>query len=133
MGITSELLEKLAKRPSSKKIEWGFDLTDFGSAATFKKIVDKFHLKFKKVEKKSPISDSKYSEFHWKGIGILIVTGNNPITGEYSNPGLRENEKGYASYMGLEGEDWRVRDAVKMIKDLATFTKDESPKRREFI
>ncbi len=125
---------KFQMKPSTKKIEWGFDLTDFGSAAQWKQIVDEFGLKYARVEKKSPV-DEKYSYFHyeWKGPGILIVTGNNPITGEYSNPALRQPEKGYASYMGLEGEEWRVKQAVKMIKKLSTYIKDESKNDREYI
>lgn len=122
----------------AKQIEWGFDLTDFGTAAKFKKIVDEFGLKYSRVlspwssEKSDVPGREPHYEFHWEAPGILIVTANNPITGEFNNPNQREPEKGYASYIGLTGDEEKVKKAVSMIKKLGVI-KDESPGNRDFI
>ena len=80
--------------------------------------------------KKAPLGD--YYLYWWKGPGISIVTGNNPITGEYMSPDRRENEKGFALYVGLEGDPDKVKEAVAMIKKIGS-SKGESKGKREFI
>ena len=81
---------------------------------------------------------SKYDvyQWEWKGSGILIVTANNPITGEYaSEPGkpARKKDRNYASYMGVEGKPELVQQAVELIHKWASYIKDESPGRRSYI
>ena len=77
----------------------GFDLTDF-KPGSFKKI-----LKLLKIKPKAQL-DRNESGWEWKGNGILIVTGNNPITGEFANringKPTRKSEKNYASYIKNE-------------------------------
>ena len=104
----------------------GFDLTDF-KPGSFKKI-----LKLLKIKPKAQL-DRNESGWEWKGNGILIVTGNNPITGEFYNPKMRKNEKNYASYIGVEGKPDMVETAVTLIKQYASYIKDESPGRRNYI
>ena len=52
----------------------------------------------------------------WVSEKGIIITANNPITGEYYD-GKREKEKDYCSYIGIEGscEDWvfEVFDWIK--------------------
>lgn len=127
LGRISEAVEA-----STKILKWGFDLTDFGSQANFKKLVDEFGLTVEKETKRYPNSDATSGSFAWSGDGILIVTKNNPITGVYADTGKRDPQKGYASYIGIEGDPVKVKKAVVMIKKLAGY-KDESPRKREFI
>ena len=70
--------------------------------------------------------------YQWKGPDILIVTGNDPISGNYINPKQREPEVGYLSYVGVEGKPEKVKKAVNMLKKYGSF-KDESPGERQFI
>lgn len=109
--------------------KYGFDLTDFktggwervlrsiGASTTPKKMA------------------AKYPLFRWvgkRGIGakrktVVIYTGNNPITGQ------PRGDKDYASYIGIEGDPQAVKDVVRFIKQEASYIKDESPGRRDFI
>ena len=104
----------------------GFDLTDFKRNG-FKQL-----LKALKIKPKAEL-DRNESGWEWKGNGILIVTGNNPITGEYAGSMPRKNEKDYASYMGIEGKPELVEKAVELIKKYATYIKNEQPGRRGYI
>ena len=104
----------------------GFDLTDF-KPGSFKKI-----LKLLKIKPKAQL-DRNESGWEWKGNGILIVTGNNPITGEYAGTIPRKKEKDYASYMGIEGKPELVQQAVELVHKWASYIKNESPGRRSYI
>ena len=107
------------------KKQYGFDLTDFKNKG-FEKVLKKLGIK--------PVADHKGNKgYFWKGSSILIVTGNNPITGEYTDPGRRKAEKNYASYMGVEGDSKKVDLAVELIRKFATYIKNEDPKRRSYI
>ena len=105
----------------------GFDLTDFKRNG-FKQL-----LKALKIKPKAQL-DRNESGWEWKGNGILIVTGNNPITGEYASQKIpRKNEKDYASYIGIEGKPDSVKQAVELVHKWASYIKDESPGRRSYI
>ena len=104
----------------------GFDLTDFKRNG-FKQL-----LKALKIKPKAEL-DRNESGWEWKGNGILIVTGNNPITGEYAGTMPRKNEKDYASYMGIEGKPELVQQAVELVHKWASYIKNESPGRRSYI
>ena len=112
--------------------KYGFDLTDFKPGG-FHKV-----LSVLKIKPKGKLVKSKYDvyQWEWKGSGILIVTANNPITGEYaSEPGkpARKKDRNYASYMGLEGRPDMVEQAVDLIHKYADFIKNEDPNRRSYI
>ena len=110
----------------------GFDLTDFKRNG-FKQL-----LKALKIKPKAQL-DRNESGWEWKGNGILIVTGNNPITGEYASavsgksPVKRKNEKNYASYIGVEGKKELVTQAAELIKTHASYIKREEPGKRGYI
>ena len=76
-----------------KGAQHGFDLTDFKPGG-FQKV-----LKALRIKPKANL-DRNESGWEWKGNGITIVTGNNPITGEYASavsgksPVKRKTEKG---------------------------------------
>jgi len=71
--------------------------------------------------------------FQWKGRGILIVTGNDPITGKFRNPDRRDPERNYASYIGIEGDADKVKRAVELIKKNTSYRKGESKGTRGYI
>ena len=110
----------------------GFDLTDFKRNG-FKQL-----LKALKIKPKAELGKNEYS-WEWKGNGILIVTGNNPITGEYASavsgksPVKRKNEKDYASYIGIEGKPELVKQAAELVHKWASYIKNESPGKRNYI
>ena len=107
------------------KYEHGFDHTSFDSPDDWVKVL-----------KAAGITNLKASKgedgFDWTGKGISIRTGNDPITGNYFR-GKSPNEPGFASYIGLTGDKGKVMAAVKTIKSLASYIKDESPGTRDFI
>lgn len=107
---------------------WGFDSTDFDKPARFVKVLSAVGISSSQEPKRGHIG-----EFIWKGSGITIVTGNNPITGEYMRPNLKDSEQGYASAIGIEGDPNKVALAVEAVKRNATYIKGQSEGEREFI
>ena len=121
--------KKLKEDLLTEASKHGFDLTDFKNGG-FQKV-----LKGLKIRPKAKLTKSKHgaSQWEWKGNGILIVTGNDPITGKYAEQGRREDEKNYASYMGIEGKPELVQQAVELIHKWASYIKNESPGTRDYI
>lgn len=123
------------------KTLWGFDLTDFGGqkgAQNFARILDQMGLpiKAKRTRARCALDHAtplNQRPFVWKRPGLRLVTGNNPITGVYRNAKQRQNEIGYASYIGIEGNDADVRKLAKLIKKYAEYIKDESKEASHFI
>jgi len=132
--------------------KWGFDLTHFGTDKNFKKVLKKFKLK-KYIRNKKVVHyntgdvitgsttwnsptpyHSEYYNYEWKNpkSKLKIVTSNNALTGTYSTPKARPKEKGYASYIGIEGNKRDVSKLKDYIKKIANY-KDESPHRRDFV
>lgn len=105
------------------KTDWGFDLTDI-PAEKWQELVDMFKLKLTHVDGKA---------FDWVSPNLVIITSNNPITGDYYQKGRRDNEKGYAGYIGITGDKASVLKAKNFIKKNATEIKDESKNQRDFI
>lgn len=68
----------------------------------------------------------------WQGKNIAIYTGNDPISGKYAT-GKREDKKGYASSIGIEGDSGMVQKAFSLIKRNAEYIKGSNKTRREFI
>ena len=128
-------LADVQKKKLTEAKKHGFDLTDFKNGG-FQKV-----LKGLKIRPKAKLTKSKHGadQWEWKGNGILIVTGNNPITGEYASsasgksPIKRKNEKDYASYMGIEGKPELVQQAVELVHKWASYIKNESPGTRSYI
>ncbi len=116
---------KLKTILSEAVIKHGFDLTDFKS--------NKFKVVLKNLGIRPKSQNMGDNGFYWKGNGILIITGNDPITGQFWNPDMREPEKDYASYIGIEGNPEMVEKAVDLIKKYASYIKNESPGSRQYI
>jgi hypothetical protein len=116
--------------------EAGFDLTDFGNVNDFINCLRDMgispHLNYFRVQRGIEYEKVAYL-YCWANEELLIVTGNNPITGEYSSPTDRPDQKGYASYIGIEGRDMTVAKALDLIKEYAEYYGDIDPRGRSFI
>ena len=109
----------------------GFDLSDF-KPGWFKKVLKA--LCIPTIAKGSHQGGSDFSNgFYFRNKDIIIITGNNPITGKYRNKN-RAPEKNYASYIGIETKTREDMDkVVKLIKQNTSYRKGESRGRRDFI
>ena len=116
--------ECVAEILSEATAKHGFDLTGI-TASNWKKVLAAVGVR--------PAAAQSGITWKWTGPGIQIFTGNDPITGKYSQSGGREDEKDYASYIGIEGDPAKVKMAAGLIKKLAKTIKGESPGEREFI
>ena len=126
----------LVRMLNEGKRQHGFDLTDFKSNG-FQKVLKGLGIK-PVAQHGSEVSGRKQSGWVWKGSSIMIVTGNNPLTGEYHSRNkegkpMRKSEKNYASYMGVEGDSKKVDKAVELIHKFSTYIKNEDPRRRSYI
>jgi hypothetical protein len=115
--------------------EWGFDLTEFENKRHFRELLDRHGLDQYKRLLKAEGTEYEAFRYMWttENGKLSIVTGNNPISGFYSRPGDRQRETGYASYIGITGDDDAVRELAGDIRESATFIKGESPCRRDYI
>ena len=112
-------------------ISWGFDLTNFKSDKDFKALLSRNKLSnYKKV--KAEYGTNTY-HFVWSNSNLVLTTANNPITGEFNTVNQRAPEKGYASYIGIDGREADVLKLVEDIKKTANDIKDESPNERQYI
>ena len=109
----------------------GFDLSDFKPGG-FKKFLKALNIPT--IAKGSHTGGSDTSNgFYFRNKDIIIITGNNPITGQYRNKN-RAPEKNYASYVGIETKDPKTMDkVVKLFKQNTSYRKGESRGRRDFI
>ena len=103
---------------SDKMARASFDLTDFGSAETFVALLREAGL----TQHKGYAGDG----FEWHGFGesVVVHTYANPITGENSIE--RPPEKGYASFIHIQGDKYRVEEVFELIAAVATYMKGGS-------
>lgn len=114
-------------------VQHGFDLTDFKPGG-FKRFLTA--LGIPKVAKGSStgVKWSAGKNYYWRNKNIIIITANNPITGQYYAPDRRSPEKNYASYVGIETRDQKTMDkVVKLFKQNTSYRKGESKGRRDYI
>ena len=111
----------------------GFDLTDFKPGG-FKKFLKALGIPMVAKGSSTGASWSDGRSFFWRNKDIIIITGNNPITGQYRDEGRRDPEKNYASYVAIETKDPKDMDrVVKLFKQNTSYRKGESKGRRSFI
>ena len=91
----------------------GFDLTDFKPGG-FKKFLKALGIPMVAKGSSSGVSWSGGKSFYWRNKDIIIITNNNPITGQYYAPDRRSPEKNYASYVGIETKD--PKHLAKVVK-----------------
>jgi len=114
-------------------VQHGFDLTDFKPRG-FEKFLTA--LGIPKIAKGSStgVSWSDGKPYYWRNKDIIIITANNPITGQYHAPDRRKPEKNYASYVGMETRDQETMNkVVKLFKQNTSYRKGESKGRRDFV
>ena len=111
----------------------GFDLTDFKPGG-FKKFLTALGIPKIAKGSSSGASWSDGKNYYWRNKDIIIITANNPITGQYHAKGRRKAEKNYASYVGIETKDPKDMDkVVKLFKQNTSYRKGESKGRRDFV
>ena len=116
---------RMAKSLTATK--WGFDLTNM-RASVFAKVLRSVGI--------STTPKDTDKGWIWSGPGIIVVTANNPFTGEAymtrREGGGYGGEKDYLSYVGIEGQEDKVKIVADGIRSMADY-KDESPNARDFI
>jgi hypothetical protein len=126
----------------NKQDSWGFDLTHFADgvrgAVMFREILEACGLPVtpkRRAAIKGLRTDQPLNErpFVWKREGLRLVTGANPISGAYRNAKQRDNELGYASYIGITGNAKDVAKLAKLISQRAESIKEETPHESRFI
>ena len=111
----------------------GFDLTDFKPGG-FKRFLKALGIPMIAKGSSTGASWSDGKSFFWRNKDIIIITGNNPITGQYRDEGRRDPEKNYASYVGIETKDPKqMANVVKLFKQNTSYRKGESRGKRDFI
>jgi uncharacterized protein (DUF3820 family) len=136
--VTGQRSKRLMEAPE-EQLKWGFDLTGF-PVGKWEDLVDMMGLKLERTlpevhplgyQSNIPNND-RY--FDWIADGILVRTCNNPITGEHYTEHRKDDiRKGFASYIGIEGDADKVNTVVEWIKDTTNDIKEESPDRRDFV
>ena len=111
----------------------GFDLTDFKPGG-FKKFLTALGIPKIAKGSSSGASWSDGKNYYWRNKDVIIITANNPITGQYYAPDRRKAEKNYASYVGIETKNPEDMDkVVKLFKQNTSYRKGESKGRRDFV
>ena len=111
----------------------GFDLSDFKPGG-FKKFLKALNIPMIAKGSSSGSSWSDGKNFFWRNKDVIIITANNPITGQYYAQGRRPSEKDYASYVGIETKNPEdMAKVVKLFKQNTSYRKGESVGKRDFI
>ena len=111
----------------------GFDLSDFKPGG-FKRFLKALNIPAvsKGSSTGAPWSDGR--NYFWRNKDVIIITANNPITGQYYAKGRRSPEKNYASYVGIETKNPEdMNKVVKLFKQNTSYRKGESKGRRDFV
>jgi hypothetical protein len=111
----------------------GFDLSDFKPGG-FKRFLKALNIPMIAKGSSSGASWSDGKNYYWRNKDVIIITANNPITGQYYAPKRRSPEKNYASYVGIETKNPEDMDkVVKLFKQNTSYRKGESKGRRDFV
>ncbi len=111
----------------------GFDLSDFKPGG-FKRFLKALGIPAIAKGSFTGVSWSDGKPYYWRNKDIVIITANNPITGQYHAPDRRKPEKNYASYVGMETRDQETMNkVVKLFKQNTSYRKGESKGRRDFV
>lgn len=109
--------------------KYGFDLTDMPAMKWFA-MLQRYGLTY--VQRKTDVSftGERGGPFVWGFKDGHIVTGNNPLHGDYMYASQRSHDIGYCSYIGITGTRAFVRKVKAYIRKHAGYIKDESDGRR---
>lgn len=98
--------------------EYGFDLTEFRIGA-WERICALIDLEYAGRDVKN------YNTFMWTGLGLIVITTNNPITGEYHlGDHIRKPEIGFVGYISVIGKINRVAQFKKSVLERALYVKN---------
>lgn len=103
-----------------KEAEAGFDLTRFESAEDFEALLERHDL----ADGFAKVNDPKSSRDPcptWSNENVLLIAKSNPITGVSADPADPGIDKGYASYIGIQGTEDAVDGLYKDIRETAEF------------
>jgi hypothetical protein len=127
--IEEETGFKIKKNENSNDMyEWGFDLTDFNDEENDGGGDVKFEELLKCFELRCEDGRDVKNGFEWSNSdkSIILITGNNPITGENRIRG-RMNEPGYLSYVGVSCKcSSDLQDVINECRKRASYIKEES-------
>lgn len=104
--------------------EAGFDHTDFSEEA-----IENFFSQFGLSREPKLVGSGLGFEFH--GEGLTFITLYNPLTGLRSGNDTPTKNKGFTGYIGLSGDDKKVKKAVQFIMENADH--GEYSDERDFI
>lgn len=88
----------------------GFDHTQFKTPEAFKEFLAKFGFN------EEPRLIAPGLGFEFSSPGLLFISLYNPLTGVRSGAENPSHEPGFAGYIGLEGDESKLKEAVKFIK-----------------
>lgn len=102
----------------------GFDCTDFGNADTFRQVLEAVDLDpeadhYRIDSRLDPNNEDaiKTVAHIWVNDGVMIQTGNDPLSGEYGKADVgKDSEPGYASLIRIEGREYPVGSLFREIK-----------------
>ena len=117
----------------AKKRQYGFDLTDFGDVKTFEKVLKNNKLPINSKKECEHLPHGTFCKFRRKNKKLELITGCEPIKGVCIGPSKRKTDKGYASYIGIEGEEKAVKKLAADINKEAIWIKGQNSRGREFI
>ena len=122
--------------PEADRAEAGFDLTNFATVNTFSDLLRANDLEpgsnpdaYFDVIDKYVDDDRTHVCYVWSNPEVALITGNDPLSGVYSNPEMRTPEPGYASYIGVSGLPDAVDALTTDIADLSVHIKGRSTAR----
>ena len=124
-GTLESLHVKRVPGPTTSSYKHGFDLSQFKEGG-FQKVLEELSI--------STMTEKSNGQcgFIWTRPSLVVVTGNNPISGEHWDD--RAPEKNYASYIGIESTDRKQVDhAAALIRQHASVLGHESRDERGFI
>lgn len=102
-----------------------FDLTTFGDAETWQAAMGRFGFAHDEYRKSAGTGHTA-RRFLWHNDELVVQTCNNPLTGEYYDPEMRNPEEGYASYIHVIGEEAAVAAFYEWVKEHAQHIKEAS-------
>ena len=109
--------------------ELGFDLTLFPDSDTFIEVLERIGIN--PYWNYYRVQGDRIYYYVWANDDGMILCGNNPITGDFRESAI-QNQRGYASYIGVEGTEDFVDAALQMIVQFGNY-KDIDRNNRSFI
>lgn len=125
------LIREEIQKLNESKAEAGFDSTDI-SASNWKRLLKQYN-----IPTKPKLVTGQYGYYKWvwkaKDRSVVIYTANDPITGKYVEPGIKDDKKNHAGYIGIKGEKDAVKGVYDFIEQNADRILNSSPYKSAYI